>query len=290
MKTILVATDFSPAANNALQYAVKMARFLDAKIILYHAYLSENYIPDLVLLEPVKNLHEEFEVMLRKQVENLAELDKSNIELRCSPGIAAESIVAVANEVNAQWIVAGMKKTGLAFRKIFGTTALTLCRRSLVPLIIVPEDILFRSVRTIALASDLKVEHNLMMLDPLASFGASFNARLFVVNVRQKDAHGIDAKAYVALNMEWSMKELAPKFTFIDDENIGEALNDFIDSNYVDMLALVAHEHSLFERWFAKSTIKNMMFNGHVPLMILPDKSTIEITQESVPVIGRLAF
>jgi hypothetical protein len=38
MKTIVVGTDFSPAAANALNYAVELARFLFAKLILVHAF------------------------------------------------------------------------------------------------------------------------------------------------------------------------------------------------------------------------------------------------------------
>jgi nucleotide-binding universal stress UspA family protein len=38
METILMPTDFSPAAGNALDYAVELAKFFDAQLILVHAY------------------------------------------------------------------------------------------------------------------------------------------------------------------------------------------------------------------------------------------------------------
>ena len=283
MKTILVATDFSPAAANALQYAVRMARFIDARIVLYHAYLTETFIPDLVLLEPVKNLQKEYETLLNKQVESFTDLDRSNIELRCEPGIPAEKIIAVTNEVNAIWIIVGMKKSGFMYRKVFGSIAFTLCRHSIIPLIIVPEDVQYNGVRTIALASDLTVEHSLNMLDPLIDFATELSSGLYVVNVGQKNVPAIDDKVEAALNIKWSLEKLHPTFEFIQDDNVGEALNNFISSKQVDILALVAHEHSVFEKLFVKSTIKNMMFSATVPLMILPDKPKIELIQESVP-------
>ncbi len=36
METILVATDFSGAAHNALEYGVELAKFLNAKIVLLY--------------------------------------------------------------------------------------------------------------------------------------------------------------------------------------------------------------------------------------------------------------
>ena len=38
MDTILVPTDFSAPANNAVNYAVELAKFFDAKLVLVNAY------------------------------------------------------------------------------------------------------------------------------------------------------------------------------------------------------------------------------------------------------------
>ena len=49
MKTILVATDFSPAALNAANYAADMALAINADILLLHVY----QIPVVYLEVPV---------------------------------------------------------------------------------------------------------------------------------------------------------------------------------------------------------------------------------------------
>jgi len=38
MKTILVPTDFSKIARNAIDYAVEIAKLTKAKLILFHVY------------------------------------------------------------------------------------------------------------------------------------------------------------------------------------------------------------------------------------------------------------
>ncbi len=58
MKAILVPTDFSPAANNALEYAVRLSELLEGRIILLNAYHpllppnhEEGYTEDMALIQ-----------------------------------------------------------------------------------------------------------------------------------------------------------------------------------------------------------------------------------------------
>ncbi len=40
METIIVSTDFSPAANNALDYAMELCNFFNGRIVVVNAYFS----------------------------------------------------------------------------------------------------------------------------------------------------------------------------------------------------------------------------------------------------------
>ena len=53
MKTILLPTDFSPAATNAMNYAVAMAKEINASIILFHVY----QIPVTITEVPVQMIN-----------------------------------------------------------------------------------------------------------------------------------------------------------------------------------------------------------------------------------------
>jgi len=281
MKTILVATDFSPAADNALSFALNMAKGIGARIVLFTAYLSASYVPDVVLIVPDKDLYDEQFAMLQKQVSALSPEERAMIALRCEPG-AVEKIMTIATEVKASWIIAGMKKSGKTIRKIFGSTALTLARHSSTPLIIVPETISFFPFDNIALASDLTTERNIHMLDPLIEFDNAFHTPIYIVNVIKRNSYEDIARAYEAFNLKWTLKELSPSMEFLKEEDVSDALNKFIEVHKVSMLAMIAHPHSLIERLFVKSSIKEMMFEGHLPLMILPDKDKKVVEQENM--------
>ena len=80
MNTILVPTDFSKNAKNALDYAIVLAKKESAKIILVHAFHVLYITPDL----PVEFLADEIDIVettANKQLKVLSEKVKSeNLE------------------------------------------------------------------------------------------------------------------------------------------------------------------------------------------------------------------
>lgn len=284
MKNILVATDFTPASTNALLYAVNLARPFATKVILYHAYLTENYIPDFAILPGQDNLYEQCNTLLKQQVEELDPLDKLIVETVCEPGIAAESIINAATRFNASLIITGMKRHGKAYRKIFGTTALNVCRHASMPVIVVPENAGYQRIKTIAMASDLVVHHNAALFDPLKEIAGKFHAEVFVVSVFKQGEQADSGQTETAISINWELKELSPGYQFIENDSIADALEKFVYANDVNLLAMVAHPHSLVEKLFVKSSIKELLFKSNVPLLVLADKIAVSQNKEEKPV------
>ncbi|MDB5191016.1 MAG: universal stress protein [Segetibacter sp.] len=285
MKTILVATDFSPAAHNALMYAVKMATYVHAKVVLLNVYQTVNYISDMVVMVPDQELREENEELLLNEFAQLSEEQKEFATLRCELGSATDTIISVAAEIDADWIVVGMKRSDKTFRKIFGSTVLSLRRVSSLPLIIVPEEVTFTGIKKIALASDLTAEHDIHLLDPLVKLGSAFHSNVYVVKVLQKYANEETARGQVPYNVKWCLKELSPGFEFLKDDNFSHALNTFIHDHEVQMLAMVAHPHSILERMFVRSSIKEMLFKANVPILILPGFPGVNLNDQESSII-----
>lgn len=269
MKKILVATDFTPASANALAYAVKIARPFNAKVLLYHAYVSAVYIPDFVLLPAEGNLQEKFEGLLKEQVNLLPVEDRIYVETKCEPGYPAEAILAAAKQADADLIVAGMKEKGKGVRKLFGSTIFPVYRYSLVPVLVIPENISYKPIKKIALACDYVIKNNHEFLNPLIALTTMLHASLDVISV-VKDEHVESNDAAFEINL--ALSALTPKYHFIEGNDIDGAIAGFVTNNHIDLLAMVAHPHSLLEGLFQKSNIKQLVLAGTVPLFILPDR------------------
>ena len=82
METIIVPTDFSETADNAVNYAVELAAFFDAKLILVHAVPMPmiNYDNVSVTME-----------MMGEFRQRSAE-DLENLKIKCLQGRIANSL------------------------------------------------------------------------------------------------------------------------------------------------------------------------------------------------------
>jgi len=148
MKTILIATDFSPAERNASLYGIELANATNAKIILFNAFkvgasplseLKKNKLRYEALMQSDKQLLDEA---------NFLDPKHEIMDVICDEGGAYRSIMDVANEKKVDCIVVGRKGNGSTIKDLFGSTATALTKNSNITLIVVPENAKFEKYAT----------------------------------------------------------------------------------------------------------------------------------------------
>ena len=267
MKTILVATDFSSASSNALLYGVKLAEALNAKVILFHAYIPPSSIPALsisiskygVMLEIKQQLDDYAKLILKEKA--------SYIETVCEVGNPKKAIISMAKEKNVDLIITGMKGEGKNFKKVFGSTATSLTSDTLVPVLIIPEEATFTMADVIVLATDSGGNPLREDLEKFKAIKEAFHATVFVVNVVKNE----DSQHLRFSENAEEEKYLDVSFEYPVDADISHGLNAFIKKYDVQMLVMMPHRHDWSERLFRKSETHEMIFHTHIPLLILPD-------------------
>lgn len=111
MKTIIVATDYSDAADNALDYAAALTRCIDARIILFNAFTLP--VPASNSPFPVPDVHE-------YMADNKARLEQIASGVAHSYGVKVicvsitssvrEELNGLADRFQADLVVMGMKR------------------------------------------------------------------------------------------------------------------------------------------------------------------------------------
>jgi nucleotide-binding universal stress UspA family protein len=179
----------------------------------------------------------------------------------------------IAIKKKAGLIIVGMKEGDKGFRKMLGSTATGLARKTSIPLVIVPEKVKYSEISSIALAneSDLEPDADHHLLESLEEIAARFHSKLYLVRVTKNRVKA----AYETLNRPFKlirmMRTLDPSYGTIEGRSVPEALNHFIEGYHINMLAMLPHKHSLLERWFVKSATRSVVFETQIPLLILPD-------------------
>ena len=174
--------------------------------------------------------------------------------------------------MNADLIIAGMKGSGKATRKFFGSTVTSLARKTTVPIIVIPEGTPYRSPGTIALANDISPQADTHLLDVLRSLVERFHSTLYIVRIITKKSDEVIEVLNRPSNLSKMVGKLEPLYEYPLDKNITKALDNFISTHHVDMLAMIPHKESLPESWFLRSNTREMLFKTNIPLLILPEE------------------
>ena len=148
METIVVPTDFSSAASNAVDYAVELAKFFNAKIILLNAYPIPPINYEVTFsIDAVSLLKEISDDKLLQQKNEIIKKHgfKVNVECFSEMGSPYEVIEEVSNMVNADLVVLGIVgHAGKVKEYIIGSTAIKVARNLEIPTFIIPEILCIR--------------------------------------------------------------------------------------------------------------------------------------------------
>lgn len=274
MKTILVPTDFSEIARNAVDYAIEIARLGKAKLILFNSYRLPVITAETTLIIP------SIEELERNSQENLDRLKKEIqdrygneliVECATSCGFAVEEINRYAKQNKADLIVVGMQGAGYLAERLLGSTTTSLIQAAECPVLSIDKQVRFKSPKKIVLASDYLNTGNKDLLSPLRDFTKMFNAHVYVLNVINPSgtAPGIDETVNDYISFEDSLKDVEHTFHYIKDEDVVKGINDFVTERQMDMIVMIPRRHSIFEALFNEPATKKMAFHTSLPLLAL---------------------
>ncbi len=185
MKKILVPTDFSPVADNALTYALELGAKFNSELLLYHVYhLSKvDYDRDFPADEqPLKKqLERKMELTQLKFQESIAQ---KGLTVRTQ--VAREPILAVfdrkVQEYEISLLVMGSKGASGLKKIIFGSVAATALDMAKIPIFVIPPDANSFPIKHIVLAVD---QHGISkaVLRPLQQLALAFGAKVTVLHI-----------------------------------------------------------------------------------------------------------
>lgn len=261
MNSILVATDFSPSANNAVDYAAGLAQSLGTGLLLLHVYQIPISMSDVPVL-----------MVSAEELRNNADMGLKNIEEslnRNYPGLNVQTesrlgdIVGEINEIcegkSPFAVVVGKHGVSGVERFLFGSTALSVIRSTSVPVITVPDDTKSFRLKKIALASDgspLGAAE-----EKIREFVRKTNAELHIVHVRESGQEGPA--------IDNILQDLNPVCKTLTSEDFSDAITEFLENNQIDMLLILPHKHSLMERMLFKTHTAELVKKIPYPVMTI---------------------
>ena len=272
MQTILVPIDFSPQARNAAIHAAEYAKAFNAKLFLFHAYMLPTPVSEVpYVMVTVDELQKENENELRKEAEWLGTTYKIEVEWLVRIGIPSDEIRNLTEERQIDLVVMGMKGVG-GLDKIIGSTTINSIRKVKVPVLIIPQDSRFVPLEHITYATDLHYELVTHSYKLLLTIARHFNASIHIVHVHtHKEQPKVD-------ELEWRraveelLGDIEHDFYSIEDNSVMHGINNFIEHHSSQLLVMIPHKHTFFERLFSRSQTTAMAYETRIPLLVLQQK------------------
>lgn len=272
MQTFLVPVDFSAASRNALTYAAQLAQKVQAQLVLFHAYMLPTPVSEVpYMMVTADELQKDNEALIAKDAAFVRDTFGINCSTIVRLGIASDEVKVLLQEVPADLVIMGMKGAG-GFEKIIGSTTTNVVRKLNVPVLIIPHDAGFAEPRCIAYSSDFSYHKSFHLFDPLLKLAKFFQASIHILHIH---LHHTSEHADVLAGkkeVENLFTGIPHDFVTVESASVTSGVNEFLAKNPCQMLVMVAHKHSFFERIFSKNHTAAMAYETHIPLLVLQDK------------------
>lgn len=263
MKTILVPTDFSPSAGNAMNYAAELAQMIGASLLLVHVYqipISMNDVP--VLMVSAEELRNTADKGLERCREDLRKrFSRVEIKTESRLGDVVEELKDLCQQVNPFAIIVGKHGASGVERFLFGSTTQSIIRHLSYPVVSVPESTTSFQLNHIALAID--AADTSLQENRIREFLQSLQTQLHVVHIREG---GKDSPALKSV-----LKDMHPVYETIKNHEFVHGIEHYVQSRSIDLLMILPHKHSFIERLFFKTHTAELIEKLRVPIVCIPE-------------------
>lgn len=263
MKKILFPTDCSTLSYNAFLYAIEIAKILDTKIdiiSIFHLPMADS---SAVMPEYIEEMIDERRNTTLKNVNQFLDGQEEWVDnIRVDYGVfIATEIYEAAGDDEYELIVMGTKGSHNAIEKLMGSVTTQVMMHAPCPVLAVPECAEYKPIRKAAYATDYHYNDAEVVLR-LLNLCNTLGTIVHYVHIEQKEE-----------NMEDKPKRIAgfAKVEHIKNKSVTDGINQYLEDNEIDLLAMFMPRRRLWEKLFHSSFTKRMALHTHVPLLVFRD-------------------
>lgn len=276
-KRILVPTDFSKNALNAIRYALNLYKEIKCEFYFLNVFRLDSYSTDnLFIPEPGSAEYEAAKTRSEEEFNKLLDMLKlhhNNVKHSYHTistfNFLEEALKQIIAEKDIDLVVMGTQGATGAKGLIFGSnTVNTMEKIRECPVLAVPENVRFSSPKEIVFPTDYKSAFKRKELSYLIEISKMHDTAIRVLYVAKK----------VELNDEQLNNQkllgdilgtLNHSFHTLSLKDVSDGLTSFVESRDSDMIAFINRKHFFFSSIFSKPMVKEIGYNAIVPILAL---------------------
>jgi len=261
MKKILVATDFSACAGNAMEYAMELAKALNIEVCALNAVGSMegvyNNTYNAIYIDDYRNSKKQALADWASSYSSKEQFKDVPVTTASETGSLSTVITKYIETNQVELLVMGtMGSTGIS--GIFGSNSSMMVEKTKIPTLIIPLESKFSTNPVITLATDFSSNLSAEDVNALNEIAFGLGTKqIDVLNVIEGPSWKTNAAGEEKLRK--LLDKVSLEFNYTNESSTINGISNFTVSNNTDILCLVKRHHNIIYRLFTRSTVNQVM-------------------------------
>ncbi|SDE48980.1 Nucleotide-binding universal stress protein, UspA family [Pricia antarctica] len=278
MKHILIPTDFSENAWNAITYGLEMFKKTKCTFYLVHVNPIPAYSGAGTSLRSSDpgfrdSLLKQSKLELRQLTDRIHKVIPLNPKHNFIPlafyDFFVDAIKREAETRKIDLIIMGTKgATGLK-KATIGSNTGDVITKVAHPLLAVPENAEYTTLKEIAFPTDFQIGYDIKVLDTLIEIATMNKAEIRIMNVSKNGKNLTEEQQKHKDFLDDYLVDIDHSFHSLTELKLETAVQAFIESRDIDMIAMVAKNLNFFQRILFRPDVEKISYYTQVPFLVL---------------------
>ena len=281
-KKILLPTDFSDNAWNAITYALKFFKNEACEFYVLHTYTPTFYRLDYMMGGPTYSALPDMGVEVAQagldktliNIEKKFKNPKHKFKMLSAFNTLTNEVMELTETRDIDMIVMGTQGATGAKEIFLGTHTVHIIRKSKIPVLAVPAGYIYEETKSVVFATDYTSSYKKVDLDILLSLLTVHKSKLTVLYI--KEDYDLDDEQ--ELNKKTLMgyfEKFNPQFVEERGKLMPDAIHEYIGEHNDGLLVMMNRKHNFFERLLVQQNIDAIGFHTTIPFLAIPE--TVDI-------------
>lgn len=278
-KRILIPTDFSRNAHNAMKYAMELYKREYCEFFILHSYYLSGFSKDNLLIpEPTDDALAKVKVKSEKNIERLKvqmgfydQNEKHTFNFLNEFGSFFDVIKKVVEREDIELVVMGTQGETDNKTVILGSNALNVMEKIRnCPVLAIPSTVLFKDPNEIVFPTSFRTHYKQKELATMVEISRLLNSPIRILHI-QKDKALTKAQEENKQLLETILETASFTHHTLYNIDLREGVTSFVQSRESEMIAIVNKKHNFFGSIFSNPMAKELGKHTNVPLLAMHD-------------------
>jgi nucleotide-binding universal stress UspA family protein len=272
MDTIIAATDYSPLAENAAEYAAALAKMAEERLVLLNDFVvtpdAENArIPE----HQYQKLLELNKLRLAKNATSLGKRYGIEVTPRATSSYVENELRNLISEYQPRVLVLGMAPRSWE-QKLWGNTTTEVIKKLHTAVLVVPGGATYKGFRKVLFACDILHGVSAELLSRIKRLAMLTSAviEVLMINAAGDGLEVLGTDPSPLKGIDENFDGIAYNYTQVNADSVIKGIRKEMIRSGADLLIMAPQKHGFWDSFVHRSTTRIMASGLEIPLLALP--------------------